>query len=277
MESFSGAGGVRIAWRSWLPAGAPRAVVVIAHGAGEHIGRYEHVAERLVDEGYAVYGLDHRGHGESDGARAVIDRRSNAVADIDHVVVTASEAHPGEDVVLLGHSMGGCLALCYALEHQDRLAGLILSGPLAALDAAPAPVRMLARVLSATTPKLALFPIDASLVSRDPAVVEAYKSDPLVYHGKLPVRTIAELAGAIETFPDRVGAISIATLIMYGTADRLCPTAGSIMLGERVGAEDKTVIPYEGLYHEIFNEPEQAHVMDDMCAWLNAHVGVAAA
>jgi alpha-beta hydrolase superfamily lysophospholipase len=252
-------------------------VVVIAHGAGEYVGRYEHVAARLVNEGYAVYGLDHRGHGESGGPRALIDRRANAVDDLDHLIGIAREAHPGEDVFLLGHSMGGCLALCYALEHQDRLTGLILSGPLAALDAAPAPVRMIARVLSAMTPKLALFPIDASLVSRDPAVVEAYKTDPLVYHGKLPVRTVAELAGAIETFPDRVGTITIPTLIMYGTADQLCPTAGSVMLGERIGARDRTVIPYEGLYHEIFNEPEQARVMDDMCAWLNVHVGVAAA
>jgi alpha-beta hydrolase superfamily lysophospholipase len=277
VTTFTGAGGLQISWRSWLPEGDPRAVVVIAHGAGEHIGRYEHVAARLVSERYAVYGLDHRGHGHSEGPRALIDRVDNAVADLDQFVVLAAGEHPGTDVFLLGHSMGGCLSLVYAIRHQQRLTGLVLSGPLAALDAAPAPVRVLAGVLSALAPKLPLFAVDPSLVSRDPAVVRAYEADPLVHHGKLPVRTVAELAGAVESFPDSVGAITIPTLIMYGTADKLAPPKGSEMLDARIGAADKTVIPYEGLYHEILNEPEQQRVMDDMCAWLNAHVGVAAA
>jgi alpha-beta hydrolase superfamily lysophospholipase len=267
VTTFTGAGGLQISWRSWLPEGDPRAVVVIAHGAGEHIGRYEHVAARLVSERYAVYGLDHRGHGHSEGPRALIDRVDNAVADLDQFVVLAAGEHPGNDVFLLGHSMGGCLSLVYAMRHQARLTGLLLSGPLAALDAAPPPVRVIAAVLSALAPKLPLFGVDPALVSRDPEVVKAYEADPLV----------PELAAAVESFPDGVGAITIPTLVMYGTEDKLAPPKGSIMLGERIGATDKTVIPYEGLYHEILNEPEQQRVIDDMCAWLNAHVGVAAA
>ena len=274
--SFGGARGIKIAWRAWLPDAEPRAVLVIAHGAGEHIGRYEHVAERLVSERYAVYGLDHRGHGLSEGPRALVDRLAYTVADLDHFVALAAGEHPGQDVFLLGHSMGGCISVQYAIAHQDRLGGLLLSGPLAALDAAPPPVRVLASVLSALTPKLPLFAVDPALVSRDPAVVKAYVDDPLVYHGKLPVRTISELAGAVGSFPDRVGAITIPTLIMYGTEDKLAPPAGSVMLSERIAATDKTLIPYEGLYHEILNEPEQRQVMDDMCDWLNAHVSVAA-
>src|SRR5581483_7763718 len=117
------------------------------------------------------------------------------------------------------HSMGGCLAVSYAIRHQDRLAGLLLSGPLAALEAAPAPVRLAARVLSVLAPGLPLFPIDANLVSRDPEVVREYVSDPRVYHGKLPVRTVSELAAAIETFPEAARQITIPTLIMYATAD----------------------------------------------------------
>jgi acylglycerol lipase len=276
-DTFTGAGGLRIFWRSWLPEGDPRAVVVLAHGAGEHLGRYEHVAARFVSERYAVYALDHRGHGRSEGPRAVVDRVSNAVADLDQLVVMAAGEHPGLDVFLLGHSMGGCIALRYAMAHQDRLTGLLLSGPLAALDAAPAPVRMVAKVLSAVAPQLHVFAVDPTLVSRDPAVVQAYETDPLVFHGKLPVRTIAELAAAVESFPNGVGAITIPTLIMYGTADKLAPPAGSKMLSERIGAADKTLIPYDGLYHEILNEPEQQRVMDDMCTRLNAHVGVPAA
>jgi alpha-beta hydrolase superfamily lysophospholipase len=273
---FTGARGLRIFWRSWLPEGDPRAVLVIAHGAGEHIGRYQHVAARLVSDRHAVYGLDHRGHGHSEGPRALVDRVANAVADLDQFVVMAAGEHPGLEVFLLGHSMGGCIAVRYAMAHQDRLTGLLLSGPLAALEAAPASVRLVAKVLSVVAPGLHAFAVDPTLVSSDPAVVQAYVDDPLVFHGKLPVRTIAELAAAVESFPDGIGAITIPTLIMYGTADKLAPPAGSEMLGSRLGATDKTVIPYDGLYHEILNEPEQQRVMDDMCAWLTAHVGVPA-
>ena len=269
--TFSGARKLRIHWQAWLSDGDPRAVVVLAHGASEHAGRYEHVAARLVGEGYAVYAIEHRGHGRSAGSRALIDRVDNAVADLDSLVTLAAAEQPGVPVFLLGHSMGGAIAVSYALAHQDRLTGLILSAPLAALDAAPAPMRIAARVLSALAPKLPLFPIDPTLVSRDPAVAEAYIADPLNHHGKLPVRTVAELAGAIDSFPERAPAITLPTLIMYGTADRLCPPEGSVMLGERIGSADKTISPYEGLYHEILNEPEQGRVLDEISGWLGAH------
>ncbi len=272
MSHFTGAGGLRIFWQCWLPDTQPRAVTVISHGASEHSDRYRHVAQRLLADGYAVYAIEHRGHGRSEGSRALIDRLDRAVADLDTLVLMASGQHPDAQLFLIGHSMGAALALSYATAHQDRLAGLILSGSLAALAAAPAPLRAAARILSAIAPSLPLFPIDATLVSRDPEVVKAYIEDPLVHHGKLPVRTVAELASAIDAFPESVRAITIPTLIMYGTADQLCPIEGSVMLGDRIGAEDKSVKAYEGLYHEIFNEPEQAQVLDDMCAWLAAHV-----
>lgn len=127
-SELRGAGGLRIYWQSWAGQSAPRAVVVIAHGASEHSGRYRHVAERLVGEGYAVYALDHRGHGRSGGPRPVIDRMENAVADLDSLIVLAADAHPGSQVFLLGHSMGGAISLRYAMAHQERLAGLILWG-----------------------------------------------------------------------------------------------------------------------------------------------------
>jgi alpha-beta hydrolase superfamily lysophospholipase len=276
-ESLAGAGGVRIWWQSWQPDGDPKAVVVIAHGAGEHSGRYEHVAARLTRERYVVYALDHRGHGRSDGARALLDRVDNAVADLDQLVVLAGGEHPGLPVFLIGHSMGGLISVSYAIAHQDRLAGLLLSGPLAALDAASPPVRMIAAVLSALTPKLGVIQVDATLVSRDPEVVNAYQSDPLVHHGKLPARTVNELAKKVGAFPTTVGKITIPTLIMHGTADQLAPLAGAKMLAGTISSTDKKLITYDGLYHEILNEPEQKQVMDDMCAWITAHIAVPAA
>ncbi len=274
---LTGAGGMSLYRQSWLPDEEARAVVVIAHGVSEHSGRYGHVAARLVDEGYAVYALDHRGHGRSDGPRALVDRLDRLVADLDALVVLAAAEHTGAKAFLLGHSMGGALAVRYAMRHQDRLAGLILSAPLAALDAASPATRIAAKVLSTLAPRLPVIAIDATLVSRDPAVVHAYQTDPLVHHGKLPARTVAELAAAVESFPDGVGKITIPTLIMYGTADQLCPPEGSMMLSQRIGATDKTVKTYEGLYHEILNEPERERVMDDLCAWLSVQVGAVAA
>jgi alpha-beta hydrolase superfamily lysophospholipase len=267
-DRFQGAGGLGIFWQCWLPEDAPASVVVIAHGASEHSDRYTHVAERLVRANHAVYALDHRGHGRSEGSRALIDRIEHAVADLDALVLRARSEHPGVPFHLLGHSMGGAIALSSAIRDQERLAGLILSGPLAALEAASPGQRVVARVLSALAPRLPLFEIDASKVSRDPAVVRAYEQDPLVHHGKLPVRTVAELAEAVESFPEGVRAIAVPTLIMYGTADELVPPEGSVMLYERIPALDRTLTPYEGLAHEIFNEPEQERVLDDLVAWL---------
>jgi alpha-beta hydrolase superfamily lysophospholipase len=233
------------------------------------------VAAGLTEDGYAVYALDHRGHGRSGGPRALIDRLDYAVADLDRLVVRAAHEE-SVPVFMLGHSMGGTVAVRYAVRHHadERLAGLILSGPLAALDAAPAPMRLLGRVLSALTPSLPLVAIDASQISRDPDVVRDYQTDPLVHHGRLPARTVAELAAAIDRFPDTAPAITVPTLILYGTADRLCPPAGSTMLGERIAAGDKQVKPYEGLYHEILNEPEGYAVLADIRAWLAERVKV---
>ena len=270
--NLTGVGGLRIYWQSWLPDAPARAVVVIAHGAGEHSGRYPHVATRLVAEGYAVYAIDHRGHGRSEGSRALIDRVDNAVADLDSLIELAAATHPGVPLFLLGHSMGGTIAVSYTLAHQRKLAGLILSGPLAAMPPSAASTRIIAKALSTIAPKAPAIAVDATLVSRDPAVVKAYVEDPLVHHGKLPVRTVAELGDAISTFPDRVSTIAIPTLIVYGTDDALCPPEGSKMLGERIGATDKTVNAYEGLHHEVLNEPERDKVLDDMCSWLGAKV-----
>jgi lysophospholipase len=268
---LTGVGGRRIFRRTWLPEAPPRAVIALAHGFGEHSGRYEHVAAKLVDAGYAVYAVDHRGHGRSEGPRAVIDGFEKIVSDLDQMVVVAAGEHPGKQVFLLGHSMGGAIALRYTLEHQDRLAGLLLSGPLAAMDGAPAPAVMVAKLISLVAPKLPIAKLDANLVSRDPEIVRRYNEDPLVYHGGVPAKTVAEMAGQVNSWPASVGAITIPTLLMYGTADGLCPPRGAEMLKQKLGASDLTVIPYEGLYHEILNEPEQERVMDDMLKWLDGH------
>jgi len=167
--SFGGALDRHIFWRSWTPEDVPaRAVIVLVHGLGEHSGRYAHVVARLVGEGYAVHTADHRGHGRSDGPRALIENMDYVVADVDTLVDRAVAAEPGVPVFMLGHSMGGLIALRYALAHQDRLAGLILSAALAQLEAVPRPLELVGRALSVIAPRAPLIAIDPALVSRDP-------------------------------------------------------------------------------------------------------------
>ncbi len=265
---LTGVGELELYRQAWIPDGDVRAVVVIAHGVSEHSGRYRHVAAPLAAEGYAVHALDHRGHGRSEGARAFVERLGNVVADLHALVEATAATYEGLPVFLLGHSMGGLVAAHYALAHQESLSGLILSGPLAALEAASPLSRLAARMLSALTPRMGVLGIDSALISRDPEVVRAYREDPLVFHGKLPARTVSELEQGVSALPRRVHAITVPTLIMYGSADGLCPPAGSIMLHERIGAHDKRMRVFDGLYHEIFNEPEQEQVISELQAWL---------
>ena len=267
---FAGEGGVEIYWQAWLPEGEPRAVIVLAHGASEHSGRYAWTGEQLGARGYAVYAIDHRGHGQSAGGRAVIDRMRNAVEDLHTLVERAAGAHPGRPVVLLGHSMGGAVALSYTAEHEDALDALVLSSPLAVLEAASPAQRVVGRVLSAVAPSLGVVAIDSTAVSRDPEVVADYDADPLNYHGKLPARTVAELSRTIDGFPDAVTKFKLPMLVMHGTADRLVPIAGSEMVVGRAGSGDKTFKRYDGLFHEILNEPERQQVLDDIADWLDA-------
>lgn len=272
LGELRGAGGLTLFTRTWPAAGEPRALVALAHGAGEHSGRYAHVAARLTTEGFAVHSLDHRGHGRSEGRRAYIDRVANAVADLDQVVVRARDQHPGVPLFLLGHSMGGLLALSYALRHQERLDGLLLSAPLAALEAASPVMRGAGRLLSALAPALGIFGVEPERVSRDPDVVRAYVEDPLVHHGKLPARSIGEFTTAVDHFPSQVPQLTLPLLVMHGTGDRIVPVAASLMVHDGAGSEDKQLELYEGLYHEILNEPEQGQVMDDIVGWVEARL-----
>jgi alpha-beta hydrolase superfamily lysophospholipase len=271
-DEFVGAGRATIYWQAWLPEGDPRAVVVLSHGVSEHGGRYAWTGERLAERGFALYAGDHRGHGRSSGPRAFVDRMDNVVADLDRVIDLARERHPDLKLFLLGHSFGGCVSIAYALEHQDNLDGLILSAPLAKLEAASPLERGAARVLSAFVPRLGVLGIDATTVSRDPQVVLDYDTDPLNYRGRLPARTVKEVSDAVGTFQDRAPELTLPFLTMHGTADELTPPDGSEMLIERASSEDREIIRYDGLFHELLNEPERAKVLSDIVAWIEARL-----
>lgn len=272
---FEGAGGIGIYWQAWLPEEEPRSLVLLAHGAAEHSGRYEWTAGELVARGHAVYTLDHRGHGRSEGPRAYVDRLDNAVADLHRLSALAGERHPSAPRILLGHSMGGCVSLRYALAHQEELSGLVLSAPLAVLDVNPI-ARVVSRVLSRIAPRLPVYKIDGTTVSRDPEVVSRYDSDPLNHRGMLPARTIGELTRAVGEFHERLPELRLPILVVHGTGDRLVDPAGSMLVRDRAASEDCTLISYDGLYHEVLNEPERERVLADVADWIEARLPVQA-
>ncbi|MDB5971643.1 MAG: alpha/beta hydrolase [Hydrocarboniphaga sp.] len=273
---FVGRGRVEIFQQSWLPAGAANAAVVMVHGLGEHSGRYEHVAAMLVKAGCAVYALDHRGHGRSGGSRALVDRWQNAVADMDSVVELARSQQRGKPLFLLGHSMGGTLSLAYALGHQNKLDGLMLSAPAVALDGAPPLIGPIAKLLARVAPRLGLFAIDPSIVSRDPQAAAAYEADPLTAHGKVPAGTLAEIVRLVEYLPRHLKKLKLPLLIQHGSADKLAGLSGSRKVIAKLGSADKTLLIYEGLYHEIFNElpADRARVLQDLREWLETHIPI---
>jgi len=259
--------------QAWLPEGEPRAVVVISHGLAEHGGRYGALAERLVAGRYAVYALDHRGHGRSPGGRANIERFAYVVSDLGTFVGRAQRQHPGHPAFLIGHSMGGAIALGCALQYPDALKGLVLSAPaLSAGDEVPFLKSWLVRVLSVVAPGVGALTLPASAISRDPAVVRAYEQDPLVHRGSIPARTLAELLDAMKDFPARAGQLRIPVLVQHGTADSLVPYDGNRPIYAALGQPKARVIrTYDGLFHEIYNEPERDRVIADLEAWLEDH------
>lgn len=278
--AFLGAGDTRITWQSWHDATAPtRAHVVVSHGAAEHGGRYAGLAHALAPRGFPVWALDHRGHGRSEGQRMVVDRLAHAAADVDRLIDRVTEADPGRPIYLLGHSMGGAIALLYALERQDRLAGMVLSAPVTTDAGAPAPLRLAARVLqldrvlSRFAPSLGLIALDADRLSRDPAEVQAYRDDPLVTLGKLPARTAGELSIAVRGRLRRgLGELRLPLLLVHGDDDALVPLAGSLAVRDRVGSDDVTLLVYPAHRHELLHELPAAReqVLADIAGWLDA-------
>jgi acylglycerol lipase len=269
--TFAGVGDVEIFWQAWRPDGTPQATIVLAHGASEHSGRYEHVARAFNDRSYTFWALDHRGHGRSGGPRVLIERFDDVIADLHAFIGRAGDELPGRRPYLLGHSMGGAVATGYAIRHNDELAGLILSNPLASVKTAPATAAV-SRMLSWIAPRLGVYSVPAEGVSKDPEEVRKYVDDPLNYHGKLPVRTVAELGAEVESFPEQAAQIKVPVLIMYSSTDPIVDPSGSLMLAERVGADDVTIRNWDGLRHEIMNEPERDQVISAMLDWLDARV-----
>jgi alpha-beta hydrolase superfamily lysophospholipase len=274
--SFSGVRGVPIAHREWIPDGDARGSVVIVHGINEHGGRYAHVAQRLVRDAWLVAAIDHRGHGLSGGRRAAVERFDDWVADLDTYVRRVLLDAP-QPLFMLGHSLGGLIAIVYALHHQDNLSGLVLSSPsvIPRSGVSSATLRT-GRLLSRVAANLPVVALRLDAVSRDPDVVKAYRDDPLVHLGKVRARTGAEILDAITEVQRDIGRLKLPLLSVQGTVDLLVDPGSARWVDEHAGSADHTLRIYDGLYHEVFNEPERDAVLDDVARWLDAHAPVGA-
>lgn len=268
-RTFDGVSGVPIVYDVWTPDTDPTGVVLICHGYAEHARRYDHVAQRFGEAGLLTYALDLRGHGRSGGRRVYLKNIGEYTADFHHLVGLATAAHPELKRVVLGHSMGGGVVFTYGVEHPDDYAAMVLSGPAVYAQDAVSPVMIgVAKVLGSLLPGLPVENLPADAVSRDPDVVAAYEADPLVHHGKLPAGVAKALIGVGETMPQRAAALTAPLLVVHGGQDKLIPVAGSQRLVDCVGSVDVNLKVYPELYHEVFNEPERAVVLDDVTTWI---------
>jgi alpha-beta hydrolase superfamily lysophospholipase len=254
---FKGYQNFNIYYQYWMPEGHPKAILLVAHGFAEHSGRYGNVVNHFVPRGYAVYALDHRGHGKSDGERVQVDDFHDYIKDLKTFFDIVHQKNPATKIFLIGHSMGSVISLCYCLEYQSELAGLITSGGGLVRPGDP-PMQ--------PPPPGQSLPV--TMLSRDPVVIAAYVDDPLVYHG--PVPQGHAMRNKMRELAAQVPNIHLPVLIMAGAGGEDGPR-GKVLF-DLIGAKDKTFKPYAGLLHEIFNEPEYPQVMADMEEWLKNHI-----
>lgn len=265
---FTGSERRSIYYQVWEPEHPPRALLLVAHGLGEHGARYQALARFFVSHGYAVGALDHNGHGLSEGTPGDLHAFDDYLADLSvfHEVLVAR--FPELPAFLLGHSMGGLIGCCYLLQAQDRFKGAILSGAAIRTGEHPGPaLQRLIRFLARVAPGLGIKQLDANGISRDAREVRKYIADPLVYHGKLSAWLLREFFCGIARLEHDAGQLILPMLILHGEDDSMVLPEGSRLLYDRVGSSDKELIIYPRLYHEIFNEPERARVLADVLNW----------
>jgi alpha-beta hydrolase superfamily lysophospholipase len=258
--TLDGHGG-RLVARTWWEGDAASHVVLLAHGYGEHVGRYEHVAAALVANGAVVYGVDHVGHGKSEGERVLIPDFEDVVDDLHEVDVRAREENPGLPVVLIGHSMGGLIAARYAQRHGGSLAALVLSGPLVGSWEAVGQLLAL--------PEIPDVPLDSTTLSRDPEVGRDYDADPLVWHGPFKRTTLEAVDRGLTAVENGPSLGPLPLMWAHGEADPLVPIGGSRRGIERLKGERYVERVYAEARHEIFNEINQDEVLADVTAFID--------
>jgi acylglycerol lipase len=263
--------GLKIFYRTWRPSTAARAILIVVPGFNSHSGYYRWAAERLAALGVAVYVIDLRGRGRSDGERFFVASFSEYVGDVAGLADLARSNEPRLPMFVLGHSAGGVVSCLYALEHQAELAGLICES---FAYQVPAPDFALAvfKGLSHVFPHARVLRLKNEDFSRDPAVIAEMTSDPLIAHETQPTQTLAEMVRADERLTHEFANITLPVLILHGTADNAAKAAGSQHFYEQAGSTDKTLKLYDGHVHDLLNDVGREAVMADITQWLSGRL-----
>lgn len=267
-STFNGAEGLALYYQSWQPEEPARGLLVIVHGHGEHSGRYKHVVNHLVPQGFVVYALDHRGHGRSPGQRGYVNDVAEFRGDVRAFVQLAATAHPDLPLFIMGHSLGGLITLDYVLHYPDGLRGVIASAPAVGSVGVSPVLLQVSRVLSRVWPTFSLATgLDVNAISRDPQEVQTYQNDPLV-HGKGTARLATEVMDTAVWCQENAPSLQLPLLMIHGTADRITSPIDSHRFFDNVASADKTYIAYQGGYHESHNDIHYQQVVEDIMAWL---------
>ena len=256
--------------RDWQPEGAPKGAIALVHGLGEHSGRYERLAERFTDAGFAVWAIDLRGHGQSPGARGDT-RFAPALEDIDALVARCGASGAGVPVFVYGHSLGAMLTVLWLLERPAApVSGAVISaiGLHSALREQAVKVRA-ARMVGRAVPKVRVRSgIDPATLSRDPEVVQAYRKDKLV-HDAVSLGFGLDALEAIDAIRAGAPRLVVPLLVVHGSEDALAFASGARELVS-LAPDVCTLQVYDGLFHEVHHEPEQERVFADVLAWIEA-------
>ena len=269
---LTAADGLELYAQTWA-ADRPRAHLVMVHGLGEHCGRYQNYADYFVPRGYSVHGADTRGHGRSGGKPGYVERFDQYVADVEQRVAHIRSVDAATPVFVLGHSLGSLITLKFGLDHPAGISGIIVTGT-ALRDALVMPKwkRSLANVLSNVTPSLKMDNgVLTKYLSQDPAVIAAYDADPLNHRWATP-RLATEAEKVRADLYGRASEWQVPLLMLHGGADRVCLAEGARAFAKAVPAALVTYREFDGLYHEIHNEREQALVFGEIETWLAARL-----
>jgi alpha-beta hydrolase superfamily lysophospholipase len=268
-ETVTATDGLRLYLRRHELANA-RSEIVITHGFGEHSGRYGALTDHLIDHNYSVTAYDHRGHGLSDGLPGHVESFGEYDDDLARIIKSVRSRSQVKSLFLIGHSMGGLIALRYAARKNSTISGAVISAPLIEV-AVPVPVHklMIARVGARMAPRMRLDnEINPSNLSRDPEVGRAYAADPLV-NRKVSAKWFSEAARAMQEVVEWAPQIKGPVLVMHGTDDRLASVDATRRMFERIGSADKEIVICPGYYHELFNEPEKQELFERVTEWLD--------
>jgi len=269
---FKGKGGTSLYYQLWKPDKSKGAMVGV-HGFAEYSGRYAHVGDHFANEAIALYMSDLRGHGLSEGIRGHVDSFDDYLDDLDIFIAMVKEKEKGKKIFLLGHSLGGQIAIAYALKYPSKIDGMIVSSPLLkpAMDIPPDLEKMVRNMANSNPSQSIPNPIDPNILSHDKKVCEKYAKDPMVFK-TMTAKWATEFFAKGDELIANAGKLKVPTLLMLAGSDKLVKTEASKEFAKKVTEKDFQMKIYDGFYHELFNEVEKDKIFRDVDAWLKPRI-----